>query len=188
MENSVFETVKSAVKNWWISLVLGVLFVIFGIWMLFTPFESYVAMSILFSILMFVSGRMEISIAATNKMLPDRGWYITSGVLDILIGMFLMFMPQAAVVFFVYFVAVWLIFKGAAAIGYAMNLNRLGVNSWGLLVLGIVVILLSFWFCLSPLSGVIFIATLMSMAFIGYGIFRIMLAFKMRNLHKIMNN
>ena len=45
-----------AVKNWWLSLLVGLLYIIVAIYLMFAPLASYVALSILFSVSMFVSG------------------------------------------------------------------------------------------------------------------------------------
>jgi len=56
-----------AVKNWWLSLLLGILYVLAGICVLFTPIASYIAISILFSISLIVGGIFEIVFAMNNK-------------------------------------------------------------------------------------------------------------------------
>jgi len=48
------ESVLSAVKHWWVSLLLGIVFVAAGIWVAMTPLSSYVALSIFFSAAIFV--------------------------------------------------------------------------------------------------------------------------------------
>ena len=38
-----------AVKNWWLSLLVGLLYIIVAIYLMFAPLASYVALSILFT-------------------------------------------------------------------------------------------------------------------------------------------
>ena len=45
-----------AVKNWWISLLLGLLYIAVALCLLFAPVSSYVALSVIFSISILVSG------------------------------------------------------------------------------------------------------------------------------------
>ena len=56
-----------AVKNWWLSLLVGLLYIIVAIYLMFAPLASYVALSILFSVSMFVSGLFEIAFALANN-------------------------------------------------------------------------------------------------------------------------
>ena len=66
-----------AVKNWWLSLLVGLLYIIVAIYLMFAPLASYVALSILFSVSMFVSGLFEIAFALANKkgMVFGRMYY-----------------------------------------------------------------------------------------------------------------
>lgn len=56
-----------AVKNWWLSLLVGLLYIIVAIYLMFAPLASYVALSILFSVSMFVSGLFEIAFALAEQ-------------------------------------------------------------------------------------------------------------------------
>lgn len=44
-----------AVKNWWMSLLLGLLYIAVALCLLFAPVSSYVALSVIFSISILVS-------------------------------------------------------------------------------------------------------------------------------------
>ena len=57
------DTINFGVKNWWVSLLLGLLYILIAICLMFTPLASYVALSVLFSVSMFVSGTLEILFA-----------------------------------------------------------------------------------------------------------------------------
>ena len=56
-----------AVKNWWMSLLLGLLYIAVALCLLFAPVSSYVALSVIFSISILVSGVLEVFFAAGNK-------------------------------------------------------------------------------------------------------------------------
>ena len=83
-----------AVKNWWLSLLVGLLYIIVAIYLMFAPLASYVALSILFSVSMFVSGLFEIAFALANKKgISSWGWYLAGGIIDLILGIFLMASP-----------------------------------------------------------------------------------------------
>ena len=68
---TIFDELKQEVKNWWVSLILGILYVAVALGLMFFPFNGYAALSILFSISMLVSGLLEIAFAiATAKGYP----------------------------------------------------------------------------------------------------------------------
>ena len=78
-----------AVKNWWMSLLLGLLYIAVALCLLFAPVSSYVALSVIFSISILVSGVLEVFFAAGNKKtISSWGWYLAGGIIDLLIGIY----------------------------------------------------------------------------------------------------
>lgn len=67
------DTINFGVKNWWVSLLLGLLYILIAICLMFTPLASYVALSVLFSVSMFVSGTLEILLPSPIKRIFPVG-------------------------------------------------------------------------------------------------------------------
>ena len=79
-----------AVKHWWLLLIAGILCIVAGICVFAFPVESYVALSILFGVLMLVVGAVQLVIASTSgTYLMMKGYFIVGGVLDVILGVFL---------------------------------------------------------------------------------------------------
>ena len=124
-----------AVKNWWLSLLVGLLYIIVAIYLMFAPLASYVALSILFSVSMFVSGLFEIAFALANKKgISSWGWYLAGGIID--------------------------------------------------LILGILAILCSIGVIWQPALGAFTLVYMIAYALLIIGIFRVMLSFELKSLHK----
>ena len=47
---TVFNEIQHSVKNWWTSLLLGIVYIIVALWLMFSPVSSYIALSIIFSV------------------------------------------------------------------------------------------------------------------------------------------
>ncbi len=186
MNTTLIEEVKSTVKNWWVSLVLGIMFVIVSLWLMFQPLEGYAALAVVFSICMFVSGIMEIVFAASNrKTLPGWGWYLACGIIDVLLGLVLIAFPFVTAAIIPFVLAFWIMFRGFTAVGYAMDLNRFGVQGWGwYLVFGILSIICSLAVIWQPAAGALASVYIIAFAFLFMGFFRIMLSFDLRRLYK----
>lgn len=182
---TLFDRINFQVKNWWLSLIIGILFVGLGILLMFTPLQSYIALSIVFSVVMFVSGVFEISFAVSNrKNLSSWGWYLASGIIDLLIGLYLMYYPAMSMAVLPFIVAFWLMFRGFAGIGYAIDLQRYGTRDWGwYLVFGILAILCSVAVLWQPMIGALSVVYIVSFAFLFIGMLRIMLSFELKRLH-----
>lgn len=175
-----------AVKNWWLSLLVGLLFIVFAIYLMFVPLASYVALSILFSVTMFVSGIFEIAFAFTNKKnISSWGWYLAGGIIDFILGIFLMASPGLSMEVLPFILAFWLMFRGFSAIGYSTDLKRYGTRNWGwYMVFGILAILCSIGIIWQPAAGVFTLVYMVAYTLLIIGIFRVMLAFELKGLHK----
>lgn len=42
---TVFNEIQHSVKNWWTSLLLGIVYIIVALWLMFSPVSTYVALS-----------------------------------------------------------------------------------------------------------------------------------------------
>ena len=122
-------TVKNLVV---ITIMVGLLYIIVAIYLMFAPLASYVALSILFSVSMFVSGLFEIAFALANKKgISSWGWYLAGGIIDLILGIFLMASPGLSMEVLPFVLAFWLMFRGFSATGYSMDLKRYGTRNWG---------------------------------------------------------
>ncbi|SBV98707.1 DUF308 domain-containing protein [uncultured Dysgonomonas sp.] len=190
MKNDLFYSAKQAVKFWWVSILVGVLAVALGIWSLITPLTTLVALTLVFAITFFVSGIFEIAFALSNKkVLKGWGWTLISGIIDLIFGLILVAMPvEVIALVLTYFVGFWVMFQSIWAIGSAAELQRNGVKGWGwLMTLAVLGVIMSFIFIMSPAFTTGFIIALVSISFISYGFFRIYLGFKLKSLHKEMD-
>jgi uncharacterized membrane protein HdeD (DUF308 family) len=180
------KTVKNAIQHWWLSLVLGILYILVGIWVLITPVTSYLALAILFSIAFFVGGIFEIIYAISNRNnLPGWGWTLTGGILYFLIGVILVPNPALSMSILPYFVGFGVLFSSFMAMGAAFDLKSHGISTWGwLLALSILGVVFSFVLLWNPVFAGATIVIWTGLAFITIGIFRIVLSFKLRRLYQ----
>lgn len=74
---TVFNEIKHSVKNWWTSSPVRNRVYYCRPLLMFSPLSSYVALSIVFSISMLISGILEIIFSLSNrKGVPSWGWYL----------------------------------------------------------------------------------------------------------------
>ena len=180
------DKIDYAVKNWWVSLLLGLLYIIVALCLMFAPLSSYVALSIIFRVSMLVSGLLEIIFAASNrKTLSSWGWYLAGGIIDLILGIYLVAYPLLSMEVIPFFVAFWLMFRGFSAMGYSMDLQRYGTREWGwYMAFGILAIICSIAIIWQPGLGVFTLVYMIAYALLIIGIFRVMLSFELRSLHK----
>lgn len=183
---TLFDEVKRSVKHWWLSLILGILYIGAAVCVLFSPISSYIVLSIVFSISMLISGIVEIFFAVSNrKNISSWGWYLAGGVIDLILGVYLIAYPLVSMEIIPFIIAFWMMFRGFSATGYAMDLKRYGTKEWGwYMAFGILAILCSLIILWQPAVGALYIIYLLTFTFLIIGIFRVMLSFELKGLHK----
>lgn len=186
MATALSQTLESTIKNWWISLLLGVLYLFAGFWVYRTPLESYITLSVVFSAFILVSGIFEVAFSiSARKVMQGWGWYLAGGILDLIIGSLLVTHPGMTMVVLPFFVGFWLLFRGILAIGISIDLNNLGFSNWGwLLASGTLILLFSFLLLANPIFVGLSIVYMTAFAFVFMGIFRIFLAFDLKKMKK----
>lgn len=181
---NVISEVISTIKNWWLFLILGILLVAGGIWVMATPAASYLALAVLFIVLLLVNGISQIIFSITNKDgLAGWGWYLAGGILEFLIGVYLWAHPHIAVNVLSLVVGFWLLFRGITVIASSTELKAMGVKGWGwILALGILMIILSFEMIADPVFGALYVVYLTGFAMVFMGIAYIMFSVKLKEI------
>ncbi len=188
MRSQFLKSARNDVRYWWISLINGLIALILGIGCIFTPDITLVALTYIFILAFTISGIIEIVFAISNRhILHDWGWSLAFGIIDVLFSILLFILPRTIITAaLVYLVGFWIMFRSIWAIIESYELHQLRIRRWGwLLAFAIISLLFSIFFLLSPLvfKGA-FVVALVSIALIVYGIFRIYLAFRLRSIHK----
>ncbi len=182
-------TVKAArvIKNWWLFLVCGILSLLAGIAVLADPIESYLTFSLVLGAVMAATGIVEIVAACTSRnYFMTRGWNIAGGVLDLLIGMFLMCSPRIELVALPVFAGMWIMYHGFMYIALASDMASFKVRGYGWMIASaVLLIILSILMLFDPLSfGAAAVVWLIAFSMLLLGIVLIMIAFRLHYIHK----
>lgn len=175
-----------AVRNWWWFAIKGLLLLAAGVAILIRPAEGYVGLSVLFSVVILCVGLVQIAFATGNRAsLSGWGWTLTSGIIDLAIGIFLMAFPGVTLATLPFFLGFWLMFRAFYLMGMAFDLNHSGVKGWGwLLMMGIFTLIFAWLVLYFPLAGAVSIVYYSALAFIAGGLGALVLAFKLRGAGK----
>ena len=175
---------KRTIKNWWLFVILGILLILTGIWVIRTPVESYVSLAILFSIMVFVNGIIDIAFSISNsEYIKGWGWKLAGGILEMLLGVFLMIYPEVSIEVLPLVLGFWLLFGAVSVISGAFDLKSYRIQGWGwMLFLGILLLISSFIILVNPVVGSSVIVVMTSIALITYGVSYIMLGLKLKKV------
>ncbi len=189
MKNQTFYNSLFSAKHWYLSLILGVLFIAIGIWVLMTPLQSFITLAMFFSFTFFVNGILEIIYYLSNRNTTSNwGWGLIAGIFDLLFGLWLITSPQVSVEILPIYIGIMLLFRSLTAIAIAIELHGSIIKSWGwLLFIGILGTVFSFMMIWNPLFGGMTIIFWTAWAFISVGVFRIFLSFNLRSFKNHIN-
>ncbi|WP_448104498.1 HdeD family acid-resistance protein [Pedobacter panaciterrae] len=186
METINLKVMKSAAGYWWLMSLAGALLIGLGLWVLASPVASYLSLSILFAIGMVLTGIFEVLFSTTNAAsLKGWGWILAGGMIDFLLGIYLLSYPLMTMIIMPMIIGIWMLFRGFMAIGSSIELKDSGMLDWGwMLATGILIVVCALMILGNPLFGIINIVIWTAISLIVGGIFRIYLSFKLRKLQK----
>ena len=185
-ENLVAKAAR-AIKHWWMMLIAGILCIAAGICVFVFPIESYLTLSILFGIVMLLTGVGQLIIASTSgNYLMMKGYFIVGGILDLILGIFLCVYPGVTLVVLPFMMGLWLMYHSFILISFGGDMDTFKVSgSASMIILGILVLMLSIFVLLNPFSaGVVTVLIVAGAGLLLLGITFCILAAKLRNLKK----
>lgn len=186
MANSFIESAAKAVKNWWLLLIAGIIFMSAGIWVYATPLASYLTLSTLFSVSFLVAGFSEIAFSVSNrKLVKGWGWNLVYGIANVAIGIILISNPAISITTLPIYVGVTVLFRSAMAIGTSLDLSGYGVRGSGdLLVLGVLGIIFSFILLWNPDFAGLSLVVWTAITLLTVGLYSVYYSFQLKKLNE----
>lgn len=174
-----------AIKHWWLLLLAGILAIIAGICVFAFPIQSYVTLSILFGVLMLLTGAIQLIVASTSgNYLMMRGYVIVGGILDVILGMFLCIYPGISLFLLPIMMGLWLMYHSFIIIALGGDMSTFKIPGNGMtIVLGILILLLSVFVIVDPFSvGVATVLTVAGAGLILFGVMMCSIAVTLKNV------
>ncbi|WP_295938227.1 DUF308 domain-containing protein [uncultured Alistipes sp.] len=188
---SLIENSKRAIRYWWLLLIIGIALFAVGILMFVYPAQSYLGLSLIFGWLILFSGILEVALTAANKhFITGRGWMLAGGIIEIVLGVVLIFNVALSAATMPIFLGFWLMLRGFSAIGLGGDMNALGVPGSGWTIFaGILLLLCSLWILLQPLVfGTTAVIVWVGISLLFAGAAASSLSLQLRQAHKCLND
>lgn len=181
---SLLHQISNSVKHWYLPLIIGVLFILFGIYIFTVPLETYLTLSIFFSASYIFSGLMDIFFSiGNNKTLKGWGWYLVGGIFTLAIGIYLAIYPGISMVVLPFFVGFTMLFRSFQLLGFSFDMKDLKILNWGnAAITSVLGIILSLLLLANPIFTGISLVTITALSFIFVGIASVVLAFNLKKL------
>lgn len=192
MENIITSRIskyKQAVKHWWLILVLGLAILLIGILIFGYPGESYLSMSLIFGILILISGIIHIVLSLSGDWTSGKWWLLIGGIIELLLGVVLSLYPIVSATTLPVFLGFWLLFRAFSMLGMASDMRSAKIvgSGWTIFT-SILLLLCSFAILLHPvIFGVSAVVIWVGASFVIAGISTISLALQLHKVHKHLN-
>lgn len=149
---TIIEQFKNLTRYWWALLILGIAVFIAGILVLSYPGQSYIGLAALFAVIIFISGVVQLIMAFTEKYMIGRGWTAVVGVIELILGIMLMFSPALAASMLPIVLGIWLLMRGMVMIGMASEMTHFKVPGmiWTI-ILAVLLIICSLMILFHPI-------------------------------------
>ena len=177
------------VKSWWLLAIAGLLCVLAGIAVFVFPIQSYMALSIIFGVLVLLVGAAQLIIASSsNNYLAMKGYWVVGGVLDILLGIFLCIYPNVTLMLRPVMMGIWMMYHSFMILAFGGDLENFSISgSGGTIFGGILLLILSVMVLINPFgAGVATILVLTGVGLMVFGCLLCWLSMKLRTIHKDM--
>ena len=178
------------IRHWWLLMLAGILCVAAGIAVFVFPMESYMTLSIIFGVLMLITGAAQLIIASTRgNYLAMKGYVVVGGVLDLLLGIFLCVYPAVTVVLLPIMLGIWMMYHSFMIIAFGGDLDTFRINGSGWVMMGgILLLVLSFLVLVNPFSvGIATVIVLTGVALIVFGFLLCGESVLLRRIHETLD-
>lgn len=185
--NTLIENSKQAVRYWWLLLVTGIVLFLLGIVIFIFPQQSYIGMSLLFGWVILITGILEVVLSTANRhFVTGRGWMLAGGVIEIILGIILIFNIALSAATLPIFLGFWLLMRSFSAIGLGGDMNALSIPGSGWTIFsGILLLICAIWILLQPLVfGTTAVIIWVGISLLFAGVAAISLSMQLHNAHK----
>jgi len=167
---------------WWITLIRGIIAVIFGIAAIVWPTITLAILLTIFGIFMLIEGIITF-ISAFQATREETSWFwlVIEGIVDFIIGVAVFAVPGITAVALLYFIAAWAIIAGAIKVITALQ-NRQEVSGVWLYGLGgIISIIFGLAVLINPGIGAVAIVVAIGLFAISIGVLNFAFSFMLRD-------
>lgn len=155
---------------WWLILIAGIALIPLGCWFLMIPVNSYLTITTALLWILIITGIIQLMIALNApRNTPGWGWWLGGGIADLFIGFVMLGNIEFSTILLPYFFAVIFLFRGISNIISAFTDITRHFTWWMYLLNGLLLLLLSACFFISPFTSFIAIDILIGIAFIYWG-------------------
>ena len=172
-------------RNWWALALRGIFADLLGLAAFVLPGVTLAVLVALFGAYAVVDGVLAIIAGVRAAERHERWWSpVLKGLAGIIAGVLAFIWPALTVLALLYLIAGWAIVTGVLEIVAAVHLHR-AHGEWLLILNGVLSILFGLFVIVWPGAGVLTLVWMIGVYAIVFGAVLLVLAFRLRNLHRL---
>jgi uncharacterized membrane protein HdeD (DUF308 family) len=173
------DAIRGLVRSWWLLLILGILWILFGMFVLSYNVGSLLALAIFVGVTCVMTGITQV--LAAGRVDGSRWLPLLGGSLSLLAGFVALIWPGATLLVLSVILAWFLVLKGI--VDTVRALASIGRPRWWVtLILGILELLLGIWAAGYPGRSLFVFVNLVGIYAVFYGVTELFAAFELRGL------
>ena len=171
--------VEAITSRWWMFLAQGVAMIILAIITISQP-GMFIQIIGAYAI---IDGALKIVSSLNNKDKDENRWIpLVTGVLGVIVGLYVFANPVNAIIVISYAIALWAIVVGVLLVIWSVRLRELLSEYWLLLILGVLSVIFGLLVFNNVLAGFLSLAWIFVVYMIAGGIMAILLGFRIKEL------
>jgi len=168
-------------RFWWLTLIRGVLWILFGLFVFAQPGITLITLTLTFGIFVLADGIGTIVNAVAGRDEREHWWMLLlAGIAGVLVGAITLVRPQAAAVVLLFYLAIWALVTGFLEIVAAIRLRREIEGEFWMGLSGVLTMLFGLLVISRPVAGALSVLWLIGAYAIVFGATLIGLAFRVR--------
>jgi uncharacterized membrane protein HdeD (DUF308 family) len=172
-------------RNWWALALRGIFAILLGLAAFVLPGITLAVLVALFGAYAVVDGVLAIIAGVRAAERHERWWSpVLKGLAGIVAGILTFVWPALTTLALLYLIAGWAIVTGVLEIVAAVHLHR-AHGEWLLILNGALSILFGLFVIVWPGAGVLTLLWMIGVYAIVFGAVLLVLAFRLRNLHRL---
>jgi uncharacterized membrane protein HdeD (DUF308 family) len=170
-------------KVWWTFLLRGVLLGIFAVLALASPVVTAAALIFWIAIFLVAEGGFIFLAAIMGwKEGEDKWLSVVEGVLNVILGIFMLGSPEVTIFFAVFYLGIWSVMSGVTRIAMAIQLRKEIKGDFWIALSGTISILFGLLIISNPGVGAATLVRMLGLFALLAGIILIVFGFKMKKL------
>jgi uncharacterized membrane protein HdeD (DUF308 family) len=172
-------------RYWWVTLLRGVIAIVFGIAVFAQPEISLKTLILLFGVFALADGIANMS-SAIGGQEDDENWWVllVAGLCGIGVGVLTFFNPQITALALLFYIAIWAIATGLLEIVAGVRLRQEIDGEFWLILSGLLSVAFGMFLIARPGNGALAVLWLIGGYAILFGLTLIVLAFREREFLK----